>query len=519
MQSFKKHIDEAVEIRHDRYMRSHGKKASGGHGMWMFTHKDRGDVDYNNNKEVHTASGKFSDAAKSAKAWAKKNGHSAAYVMESSEELNEDLKKAAAELKQYAKKYGGIDKKDFMKSAGHMEKGDHAAIKKHLNNLDTDPRDKIVLTLHKHGNDVRRYGYEMREEVQMDEAAPKMKGDWLKKEREKNREHDAAMGRTPTGRKKPVRQMTSTQKSLASMRKEEVELDEAAGYKATSEKSKFGGHRPHLKNPDGKTSYLSGTSYKTAKHAAGEAQAYHDGYFNTPGSRASERGAERAVHAYRQKNKEHLYKKESVEMDEAVGTSAKYAGKSGFMGGKYTSNDRMMDMKNFSATRDKRAAQRDAEHQKQDPKMAKAGYAKHMVDVAKAAKKAAKRGVDSSHLNWKHANGIKREEFELDEDTINKLTAEYINENNITLEELENMSEAQLNELIGKAIGGAFKVAAKTVVGAGRLAKKAANRMSTAGRADAAEKKAEAQEKKNADRERIRKAQERLRKAREAANK
>lgn len=64
------------------------------------------------------------------------------------------------------------------------------------------------------------------EEVELEEAAPKMKGDWLKKERERNREHDAAMGRTPTGRKKPVRQMTSTQKSLAKMRGEEVELDE-----------------------------------------------------------------------------------------------------------------------------------------------------------------------------------------------------------------------------------------------------------------------------------------------------
>ena len=57
----------------------------------------------------------------------------------------------------------------------------------------------------------------------VEEAAPKMKGDWLKKEREKNREHDAAMGRTATGRKKPTRTMTSTQRSLASLRKEEKE--------------------------------------------------------------------------------------------------------------------------------------------------------------------------------------------------------------------------------------------------------------------------------------------------------
>ena len=61
---------------------------------------------------------------------------------------------------------------------------------------------------------------------EMDEAvrkgAPKMQGDFLKKERERNRAHDAAMGRTPTGRKKPVRTMTSTQRSLAKLRNENV---------------------------------------------------------------------------------------------------------------------------------------------------------------------------------------------------------------------------------------------------------------------------------------------------------
>jgi len=62
-----------------------------------------------------------------------------------------------------------------------------------------------------------------REEVELDEGAPKIKPDFLKVQREKDRAHDAAMGRTPTGRKKV---MTSTQKSMAFMRKEEVELDE-----------------------------------------------------------------------------------------------------------------------------------------------------------------------------------------------------------------------------------------------------------------------------------------------------
>ena len=59
------------------------------------------------------------------------------------------------------------------------------------------------------------------------EAAPKITGDSIKIQRAKDAEHNAAMGRTNTGRKKPVRTMTSTQKALASLRREDVEqIDE-----------------------------------------------------------------------------------------------------------------------------------------------------------------------------------------------------------------------------------------------------------------------------------------------------
>lgn len=66
-------------------------------------------------------------------------------------------------------------------------------------------------------------------------GAPKMTGDSIAIQRAKDAEHNAAMGRTRTGRKKPVRTMTSTQKSLASLRREcagEVELDEASARDA-----------------------------------------------------------------------------------------------------------------------------------------------------------------------------------------------------------------------------------------------------------------------------------------------
>lgn len=157
--------------------------------------------------------------------------------------------------------------------------------------------------------------------------------------------------------------------------------------------------------------------------------------------------------------------KEEVGLDEA---------KTGMFGGKYTSKDHMIGMKNFTKIRDKRHKQRDAEHAKQDPKMAKMGYAKHMLDTDKADAKARKRGIDPTgkYDKYKKKNGI-REELNLSEDEINDITAQYINENNITLDQLENMTEEELNELIGKALGGAFKIGAKAAVGATRLAGKA----------------------------------------------
>lgn len=79
-----------------------------------------------------------------------------------------------------------------------------------------------------------------KEEVELDEAprrkgAPKITGDYVAIQRAKDAAHNAAMGRTKTGRKKPVRTMTSTQRSLASMR----ENDESVVEMTTAQKNKF----------------------------------------------------------------------------------------------------------------------------------------------------------------------------------------------------------------------------------------------------------------------------------------
>jgi hypothetical protein len=86
---------------------------------------------------------------------------------------------------------------------------------------------------------------------------------------------------------------------------------------------------------------------------------------------------------------------------------------------------------------------------------------------------------------------VKKEAVEEDWDAIE---AEILENHDIS-----ELSEEQLDELIGKIARGI-----------GKGVKKAAKRMSTSGRADAAEKKAAKAEKKNIDRERMKKAKERI---------
>jgi hypothetical protein len=56
-----------------------------------------------------------------------------------------DLDMVADDLIDYAKKNGGIDKKDFMKAADLIKKGDIQKLVKFTNDLDTEPRDLIIM--------------------------------------------------------------------------------------------------------------------------------------------------------------------------------------------------------------------------------------------------------------------------------------------------------------------------------------------------------------------------------------
>ena len=63
---------------------------------------------------------------------------------ESVETLEESMDNAARDMESYARKSGGVDKKDFNKAAAMMRKGDEKKLVKFTNDQDTEVRDKII---------------------------------------------------------------------------------------------------------------------------------------------------------------------------------------------------------------------------------------------------------------------------------------------------------------------------------------------------------------------------------------
>ena len=97
-----------------------------------------------------------------------------------------DFFKTSKALSDYAKKSGGIDKRDFEKAAAYVrEIGKNSStmvqnkafmgLKKHVSNMDTDPRDGVLSILKKHG--MFKNGRLMQEQAEVSEAArpPKIK--------------------------------------------------------------------------------------------------------------------------------------------------------------------------------------------------------------------------------------------------------------------------------------------------------------------------------------------------------
>ena len=124
------------------------------------------------------------------------------------ESLDENMSRAAKELETYARKNGGIDKMDFMKAAMMMKKGQTNQLKKFVDDLDTEPREKILSLMQKDAD--RRKDYKAFQKAKRNEAILTGKdNDHLEKKLDKVR------NRT---------QKAMNQKTKSTM--EEVELEE-----------------------------------------------------------------------------------------------------------------------------------------------------------------------------------------------------------------------------------------------------------------------------------------------------
>ena len=91
-------------------------------------------------------------------------------------ELDEgNIASAAKELEMYARKSGGIDKKDFMKAADLMKSNQVKDLVNFTHDLDTEPRDRIIMTLSRvlgRKTAEKMFGVSIREEAeQVDELS------------------------------------------------------------------------------------------------------------------------------------------------------------------------------------------------------------------------------------------------------------------------------------------------------------------------------------------------------------
>ena len=204
------------------------------------------------------------------------------------------------------------------------------------------------------------------------------------------------------------------------MKEEVEELDELSNDTLTR-------YKRHATN-DEVNAVISGDKARASKRRRGKVAAGNAMYNNDQ-------------RAFTQKMKDKKIKEEA-EIDEAVGTAAKYAHKKGVFGGKYRAQDHYLNVSNKTADKwqTKRLAQRRAEHEKQDPRLAKKGYTQNMVDAGKAEKKAKKRGV-TNIPKLKGVNYVKIGQSHY---------ADYLGENE-EVEQLDELSPKTLNSYATKA--------------------------------------------------------------------
>jgi hypothetical protein len=409
--------------------------------------------------------------------------------------------------------------------------------------------------------------------MSLDEAGPKIKQDNIKAIRAADNAHDNAMGRTSTGRKKSFPAMTSTQKSLASMRKEEAQLDEISNKVKASylDKGVQQAYDRFLEPFDPKKEPKWATPkgnpkkgyYDQPSKVAANAKAVRRGdiidktsmkltgrpHFSQMSTKTTPSVTGNVNDWWKGKK----YSTEEVELAEIKVKNSE----AGFKLETEISNlqkrilkltplamkDDGSNMKLVSAKKSLKQKQdslkslmRESAHLNENPMEEKPmmmgalrTMSHNLTGIAKYIEKTSdpeewfqnKLAAAASELQTLYGYAT-AETMEMDdpkeysESEVRQALSDYFISENYSINQINNLDEEEINEIIGKMLGGAAKLAAK---GAYRAVvnKQGNSRFSSAGKADSAEAKANAAEKKNKNRDRIKAARDRLSAAQAAA--
>jgi len=328
---------------------------------------------------------------------------------ESVQEAKDIYKSAAMELKDYANKSGGMDKKDFHTAAKHIEnigranllnKGQHLAqLSKHLRDLDTSPREKVLSVLNKHGHNVGDFmpGAKMRRES-VDEAFYGTQAQRLMSPLQKARQDKEKADRDRDGKLKstalPMRKKTEAVTYHGNPNKDDDARNAARRRRlAKDQRNSYTGDNFYAK-PKSKTeqtvselkkstlgSYINKAAKDAASKAYGAASAAKDNNTEKGGKDFSKsmkrlRGINTATK-----------KLAKEDIDEAKSFDQKFKDHLKFS---------MSKSPAVQAYLKKRRDDRDARHAKQDPAAVKKNYGPAVIPPGTAYNKASKRGMNPS---------------------------------------------------------------------------------------------------------------------------
>ena len=139
------------------------------------------------------------------------------------------MKMAADDIETYAKKHGGIDKKDMMKAASMLKKGDKAGALKFIKTLDTDPRDYLLKTMGEEVEiDEKKSDYEKEIKAFLAKGGKIQKGD-RPDQKKIDKVTKAFMKKLGVMKKKEAELDAKDKEELEKMMGEEMALDEHCG--------------------------------------------------------------------------------------------------------------------------------------------------------------------------------------------------------------------------------------------------------------------------------------------------